>query len=454
MKLFQELDEKKPWIQKENDISSVVLLLILLLVILLFFFNFYDFFSYFWLFLTILFALRGIFEFWIFYRNRWRKFIQAGVISGLASFFYFLLHLQYWGYIILVPEEILLIFTSNFTSTEETLPFSISSFFYFLIAMMSMAYLFSLGRNLRGKNIHSPITRNLYLSFLSLGLGWIFYFVYHSFTIFIPFNFIRTIPFLGYYCSIFFGLLLLAHACQVLFSPNRSYLSRIPYYLMCIPFIVTILLILFQVNHSSWAEFISYKEGETWGVTITIIYGFTREHTLLLAIIYSVSLLLPLGYSLYNLRTYPDWITPDRRIWIKRLRIGILLIIPYPLGEAVAGLHTNLFLQAPISPSNPLPQFYAILIVSVLFLSFASIVIYSGAPSVNKWFFDEIKIRATPELQKLNPEVKLSEIWKTVDQWQKESELTTKEMTREKLEEYIIAAKNLLLKEESKPTYI
>ncbi len=73
---------------------------------------------------------------------------------------------------------------------------------------------------------------------------------------------------------------------------------------------------------------------------------------------------------------------------------------------------------------------------------------------LEKWFFDEIKIRATPELQKLNPEVKLSEIWKTVDQWQKESELTPKEMTREKLEEYIIAAKNLLLKEESKPTYI
>ncbi|MFX1514766.1 MAG: hypothetical protein ACFFC6_00510 [Promethearchaeota archaeon] len=38
-------------------------------------------------------------------------------------------------------------------------------------------------------------------------------------------------------------------------------------------------------------------------------------------------------------------------------------------------------------------------------------------------------------------------IWEQVDEWQKESDLTPREMTFQKFEEYVQAAKNLLMKE-------
>ena len=71
-------------------------------------------------------------------------------------------------------------------------------------------------------------------------------------------------------------------------------------------------------------------------------------------------------------------------------------------------------------------------------------VIASGSPDITKWFFEELKYRATPELQEIDPNVNLAAICEQIDGWQKESGLMPQEMTNKKLEEYLHAAKGLL----------
>jgi len=77
-------------------------------------------------------------------------------------------------------------------------------------------------------------------------------------------------------------------------------------------------------------------------------------------------------------------------------------------------------------------------------LLISALIFASGLPSVDKWFFDEVKFRASPELQKLDPNVNLADIYKQVDEWQKTSSLTPKEMTNQKVNEYVQRAKSLI----------
>lgn len=64
-------------------------------------------------------------------------------------------------------------------------------------------------------------------------------------------------------------------------------------------------------------------------------------------------------------------------------------------------------------------------------------------------FFGEIKFRAGLDLKDINPDVNLAVIWEQVDEWQKESELTPKEMTNKKLEEYVQDEKIIVLVQKS-----
>ena len=114
--------------------------------------------------------------------------------------------------------------------------------------------------------------------------------------------------------------------------------------------------------------------------------------------------------------------TPERRNWIKRTRIGIFLFLAFPIGEALGGL--DLFdLLLPLVPveftsvfGNPVDSLRVIiLLTSLLVVLYAAVFIVAGIPRVDKWFFDEIKFRATPELMKFRPDVNLAELWKQVD---------------------------------------
>ena len=83
----------------------------------------------------------------------------------------------------------------------------------------------------------------------------------------------------------------------------------------------------------------------------------------------------------------------------------------------------------------------------ILVVPISGYVIASGSPDITKWFFEELKYRATPELQEIDPDVNLAAIWEQSDGWQRERGLIPKEMTNKKLEEYVHAVKGLLLKE-------
>jgi len=141
---------------------------------------------------------------------------------------------------------------------------------------------------------------------------------------------------------------------------------------------------------------------------------------------------------------FPDWITQRRQNWLKKITLGMLLLIPYPLAEVVTGLQILPILKEPITYYNSLPKSIFILVLSLFFIDFTIVIIVNSLPDVTNWFFDEIKFRASPELQKLDPNVNLADIYKQVDEWQKTSSLTPKEMTNQKVEEYVQRAKSLI----------
>ena len=287
------------------------------------------------------------------------------------------------------------------------------------------------------KNYQSTITRFFFFSFTVQGFAWFFYIYY-----FISYFFfwgkegenvqsgisvqatqLNNFNYCIFYSLLFLGVVLLTQACRALIPHPTPQSQRIVDSSMILSFICAILLILIQREVG-------------------------LAHTLLFTVLYLVSLLVPIGYSIYRLSFYPNWLTSERRRWIKRIRIGILLLIPYPLTETIIGLipFHHFFFES-LSAANPVPRFMPIISVAIVITCYAVFMILSGSPNVSKWFFEEIKFRATPDLIELNPNIDLATIWEQVDEWEKKSELTSKEMTTQKLEEYVQAAKSLLMKE-------
>ncbi|UCE74383.1 MAG: hypothetical protein JSV56_01405 [Methanomassiliicoccales archaeon] len=277
------------------------------------------------------------------------------------------------------------------------------------------------------KNHQSSITRLIFLSFTSLGISWFFFIIYYSISLG-TWEFSGSLTsnvqtaqlnydsYLVFYLFIFFGLLSMVYGCQKLIFSRITQLQRNIYLLMGVSFFCSIILILMQND-----------------------VGFA--HSYLFGLTYLTSTLGPIGYSLYILGSYPDWITLERGRWIKRIRIGILLFTPYPLVEVVVGLIplAHIFL-VPIHPNAGFPQFVTFLSLPILCTFYSGAIIYSGLPDVNKWFFEEIKFRASPEVRDFDPNVNLASLWELVDEWQEKSQLTPKEMTSQKLEEYVQVA--------------
>ncbi|MHA2246336.1 MAG: hypothetical protein ACXADY_15335 [Candidatus Hodarchaeales archaeon] len=424
-----QTDSKKPW---ETDLANGMVILMgsfFLIFYILFFFNYSAFSVFFGHILGIAFISWGIFWLWIFYKYH----LVMNKMSDKIGIFLCGILVILFGFFI--PEDWLnplnpLNWFQPRHPTKELIQ-DISEDFYMIYSGITGIIFIISGILILRRNHQSAITRFFSLSFLSSGLAWILFIVYNFFP---PDNpLLISLTYLIFYTLIFFAMVLLAHSCRALVRPKDLYFPVTFYILMGGFFIITTLLILIDLKHLPW--FVNY-------------IGKIREHSIFFAIVYSVSLLLPLGYSVLNLSSIPDWITSDRKRWINRTLLGIVFLIPYPLGETVAGLHSNEFLHQAISPSNPLPQFLFFLMVSNLTSTFASYIILSGVPDdLPKWFFDEIKIRASPELREINPNVKLAKIWEQVDEWQKESKLSPKEMTTQKLEEYVQTTKNLLINE-------
>lgn len=372
---------------------------------------------------------------------------------------------------------------SNNLSTYESLPITVIvnqgvadiflDFVFFATILVSI-----LGIILLVKNIVSTTSRLFFLSFLSIGMACLFYILYiMTYPLIVidvttdPVSVTQTAnPLVKLYFFLFFmliqlGFYILIHAIRSISFPGQFWLQKRLYFLFVILGILsTILLFSAEIEHvfldlSYLGDFVGieqvgpntfamYYEGSYFGMPTRV-----REYSLAFSIIYLLIQLIPIIISLYYLSKLPPWITPERKAWLSRFKLGIIVYTFFPICETIAGIRIPLTTGF-VSAYNPLERYKLILSLSFLILALSILILFSGVPKLEKWFFDEIKFRASPELRKLDPNVNLASIWEQVDVWQKESGLTPKGLTTQKLEEYVHAAKSLLIKEEGKPATV
>jgi len=410
---------------------ATIFLLFLLLPFCIFSLDYLIWFPLFW---AIISALYGLIGFRIYFKFR------SDITSKLESIFYvltfllilflsvifflaFLGGLTYW-------PEIFEVLTPSTSATWRDLMHFGSSLVYLFFIFMAFFGFFVAGISIIRKNFRSGITRLYFLAFVSFSCAWFLFFVYNLIS---RLDEIQVkLLYLMIYLLIIVALIVMAHACRLLSVPNAYFFPKSIYFLLGFSFFITFLLLLTDITHTSIGlpnYFISYR---------------IRDYSFFLAFFYVSSLLLPIGLSIYHLMHFPDWITQRRQNWLKKITLGMLLLIPYPLAEAVTGLQFVPILNEPITHYNSLPKSIFILVLSLFFIDLSMVIIVNSLPDVTKWFFDEIKFRASPELQKLDPNVNLADIYKQVDEWQKTSNLTPKEMTNQKVEEYVQRAKSLI----------
>jgi hypothetical protein len=304
------------------------------------------------------------------------------------------------------------------------------------------------------KNYQSSVTRLLFLSYLTFGGAWLVYlyynfsFLWEEFYIWegiklqkVHFPIDTSVLYLGFFLFFFLGELFLIHGCRRLIT---LYDHRFPLWFFVslgIALVATIFLSYTELTHYGFSVEREFTEISLDSPDQLL---YLREHSLIFAVVYAGSLLMPLIYSIYLLSKPPSWITQERRRWINRTRISLILLSLYPLVEVVSGLQVLPFFSAPISVLNPAPVKVLLILSSNSLILFSYMIMITSVDDVNKWFFEEIKFRATPELQKINPEIHLAKIWEKIDQMQKEQPLSPKEMTNQKVNEYVNQAKKLI----------
>ncbi|MFX0087667.1 MAG: hypothetical protein ACFFAU_18600 [Candidatus Hodarchaeota archaeon] len=366
----------------------------------------------------------GLYIFWFVYRNRetYRKHLKgvlAILISGSFDFavgtFFLYVSFPYHPNGIVITSDIMTAF----------IPFSHSLAISFFSIVVGMALLI--------RNYQSSVTRFLFLSYLTFGGTWLVFIIYSfSFRFFLNDGVTLTpVLYLGFYLSFFLGMMFLIQGCWRLIKPSSQRFPRWFFFILGIVVVATCFF--------SFTELTHYIYYTPFG-DLEILY--LREHSLIFSVVYSGSLIIPLLFSIYLLSKPPPWITKERGNWIKKARISLILLSFYPLVEVVSGLRGLPFFSDYITLFNPAPVKVSLLMGSISLIYFSYGIMFVGVSDVNKWFFDEVKCRATPELQKLDPDVNLAKIWEKIDQMQKEQPLSQREMTNQKVEQYVQTAVN------------
>ncbi|MFX1518067.1 MAG: hypothetical protein ACFFC6_17335 [Promethearchaeota archaeon] len=354
--------------------------------------------------------------------KKWKLLLIYSIL--LIVFFFSVLFLpqQFWETLIImtgreVPEE--WNWTYLIWTPFDTYKIVIMLLFPFLILFFSIVIYFLTGTLLLRKNYHSIVTRLFFCSFVSMGIAHLvyFYWFFSTSSISILSALIPDLvsPWLEiiFYGFIFIAMVTNTLASYYLVGKQVKAYSKMFYFISGFSFsISSFLLITKGEPHSDYS-------------LIDILLPPTG-YSPVLVFFYIVSLLCPIIYSLYYLTYSPEWITSKRQEWIKRTRLGILLLIPFVIGKALS------FLPG-VDPYTGL-----VLFIMPIFCHYLSIlVIYSGLPELSEWFFDEIKLRSSPELIQLKPNVSLVKLWEFIDEWQQTRAIQESEMTNDMLETYI-----------------
>jgi len=359
--------------------------------------------------------------------KKWKLLLIYSILLIVFFFSVLLLPQKFWETLIVmtgreVPEE------WNWDYLTWT-PFdmykiAIMILLPFLILFFSIVIYFLTGILLLRKNYHSTVTRLFFCSFFSMGIAHFAYF--YSFFSTSTYTLLSTlIPDLisPWLYLIYYGFICIAMVNNTLASyylvgqQVRAY-SKMFYSISGFSFLISNVLFITEGGYHSNFDILLLPPG----------------YSLILVFTYIVSLLCPIIYSLYYLNYSPEWITSKRYEWIKRTRIGILLLIPFVIGKALNFLHGL----------DSYTRFF--LFITPIFFHYLSIlVIYSGLPELSEWFFDEIKLRSTPELIHLQPNVSLEKLWDSIDEWQQNRSIEESKMTNDTLKTYIHEVKAYIL---------
>ncbi|MFX1285496.1 MAG: hypothetical protein ACFFB5_17795 [Promethearchaeota archaeon] len=350
--------------------------------------------------------------------RKWKLFIVLSVLTSLIFSFILFFPQSFWENIILltgrsVPESWnppFLIMTPL-----DSYKFAISIIFPFMVLFLAILFYLITGFSLYTKNKESLITRFFLLSFVSFGLGQgcnlYLFFRDSSYTIlhhFLPYLLPSLIIFLLQYSLTFLGLLFLWSASSSLILPRKYEFRNKTVILSILSFLSSLGFIL---------------------IVGTTTYDFvlvSLEFELFFLVFYAFSFVTFPCSAFLQLRSLPDWFTPTRRRWVKRVRMGLLVLIFYGIFQTIKNFQG----LGPVFK-------YLLFIFNIVLLCLTIIIIYSGLPEVTEWFFDEIKIRATPEMKELNSTINLEHLWQLIDTWKEDKKIPKEKMTETAVASYV-----------------
>jgi len=171
-----------------------------------------------------------------------------------------------------------------------------------------------LGVVLLVKNYQSSVTRLLFLSYLTFGGAWLIYlyynisFLWEEYYIWegiklykVHFPIDTSVLYLGFYLFFFLGVMFLIHGCHRLISPSGH---RFPLWFslsLGIALVATIFLSYTELTHYGFSV-----EREFTDISLDspdqLLY--LREHSLIFAVVYAGSLLMPLIYSIHHFMSF------------------------------------------------------------------------------------------------------------------------------------------------------
>ncbi|MFX1246044.1 MAG: hypothetical protein ACFFBQ_01460 [Promethearchaeota archaeon] len=359
--------------------------------------------------------------------RKWKLFSLFSVLTSVILLMIFFFPQVFWENIILltgrsVPES----WNPPFMDITplDSYKFAIAIIFPFIILFLVFLFYLITGFSLYNKNKASLITKLFLSSFVSFGLGQGLYFYWFfrdsSYTIFrflLPHLLPSLILFLLHYSFTFLGLLLLWSACSSRINVFRSkaVLSSTLFFLCSLGLVLT-------VGVAAYYLIVDLPE-----IFISL------EFELIFVICYVLSFVIFPCSAFFQLRFLPDWFTPIRRRWVTRIRIGIVFLIIYGIFQAIKSFQGL----------NPWFRLM-LLIITIALQCLTIVIVYSGLPEVTEWFFDEIKIRAAPEMKGLEPGVSLEHLWQLVDTWQDKEVVPTDRMTETDVIFYVQEALNAL----------
>lgn len=280
-------------------------------------------------------------------------------------------------------------------------------------------------------NKNSKITHSMIIAFFLYSIAWIFdaFYIDYNYSTFLIFNIDQLrivspnikVNYIIFYSILFTGGLFIFNASTELISFN----SVIHRKLISLIFISVAIVMLFYSDSGLNYTYYEY------------ILVYMPNLDIVLTFLFIFSLSGPMIYSFFQLQKLPQWITKDRRKWIRSVRLGLILFSLFFIIEGIVNTVNLNFFYRLTSINNIIPLRIYFHLFAIIILMIASFIFLISTYDIERWFFDELKIRSAIELKNIDSSINLSKIWETIDVWQGNKSIPKNEMTENGISLYL-----------------